>query len=365
MNKDIILSLILCSRNDSYMGNARWRLETTINQTLHHAKEAGFLNEIEILVSDWGSEKPLRNVLSLIDEAENRVYFLEIPPKVAAKEQKDSKFAEVIALNSVARRANGDFIGRIDNDTIIGKDFFIRFFSLIKNSTNLYFKLDDAFLFVERRSVPYRFSSKSYPLSNVELFLHLFGKILTIESARQYGKPFWWSPVGIMLFHKDIWHACRGYDEKLLYWGWMEGDIALRLRQKHHLIDFKDHVGNFFFHLEHYPNLTAYKDRNGPATPRKKNQVTTEKLEFAPNKKNWGLAEYELELVTYKSKIVENYKSPNSHSSRWLHFSVTVACLPFKLLLDNWKLYGQSLMSGKLSSLRISLGKSKAIIFKK
>src|SRR4051794_2589022 len=26
-----VLSLILCSRNDAYMGNSRWRLETTLN----------------------------------------------------------------------------------------------------------------------------------------------------------------------------------------------------------------------------------------------------------------------------------------------------------------------------------------------
>ena len=41
----MIISLILCSRNDSYMGNSRWRLETSINLALLNAKEANFLDK--------------------------------------------------------------------------------------------------------------------------------------------------------------------------------------------------------------------------------------------------------------------------------------------------------------------------------
>ena len=105
------------------MGNSRWRLETSINLALLNAKKIGLLDDIEIIVTDWGSEVPLSSVLSLINEAERRVKFINIPTKIAEKEQKDSKFPEVIALNVAARRATGDYIGRIDNDTIVGRNF--------------------------------------------------------------------------------------------------------------------------------------------------------------------------------------------------------------------------------------------------
>ena len=68
-----IISLILCSRNDSYMGNSRWRLETSINLALLNAKEANFLDKLEIIISDWGSEIPLSEVLNLVPEAKSRV----------------------------------------------------------------------------------------------------------------------------------------------------------------------------------------------------------------------------------------------------------------------------------------------------
>ena len=121
---EILISLILCSRNDSYMGNSRWRLETSINLALVNAKKAGVLNQLEIIVSDWGSEIPLRDVLQLVPEAEGRVEFVHTPEDIAIIEQKDSKFPEVIALNAAARRASGEYIGRIDNDTVVGAEFF-------------------------------------------------------------------------------------------------------------------------------------------------------------------------------------------------------------------------------------------------
>ena len=151
-----LLSLILCSRNDSYVGNSRWRLETSINLALLNAKRADFLDQLEIIVSDWGSEIPLRNVLQLVPEAEGRVKFVHTPIDIAIIEQKDSKFPEVIALNSAARRANGEYIGRIDNDTVVGEEFFQKFAKLYKDNPTDTFDLKDSFLFVERRSVPYK-----------------------------------------------------------------------------------------------------------------------------------------------------------------------------------------------------------------
>ena len=59
-----LISLILCSRNDSYMGNSRWRLETSINLVLLNAKEIGLLDEIEIIVSDLG--KPGSTLVSVV-----------------------------------------------------------------------------------------------------------------------------------------------------------------------------------------------------------------------------------------------------------------------------------------------------------
>ena len=301
---EILISLILCSRNDSYMGNSRWRLETSINLALVNAKKAGVLNQLEIIVSDWGSEIPLRDVLQLVPEAEGRVKFIHTPEDIAIIEQKDSKFPEVIALNAAARRASGEYIGRIDNDTVVGAEFFRKFAKLHENNPTDEFDLKDSFLFVERRSVPYRISRLSLPLSQINWFINTFRKFFKIESATDWGKEFWWSPVGIMMFHRDIWNVCRGYDEKLIYWGWMEGDLALRLNQKHQIVEFSNYVGHDLYHLEHYSNLVEYKDRNGAATPRKKNTPKLEGLNYNENSHSWGLGNYNIPLQVYSSSSI-------------------------------------------------------------
>jgi len=294
MNGNIILSLILCSRNDSYMGNSRWRLETSINLALLNAKDANFMDKLEVVVSDWGSEVPLSEVLNLIPEAKGRVKFVHVPTDIAQVEQKDSKFPEVIALNAAARRSSGVYIGRIDNDTVAGADFFHNFEKLLKSNPSDELDLANSFLFVERKSVPYRISRLSLPLPLTSFFIKLFSDFFKLESATDWGREFWHSPVGIMMFHRDIWNATHGYDEKLIYWGWMETDYAIRLSQRHHIINLGNHVGHHFFHLEHYSNLTEYKNRNGAATPRKKNEAITEGLSYTVNSDTWGLIGYDL-----------------------------------------------------------------------
>ena len=104
------------------------------------------------------------------------------------------------------------------------------------------------------------------------------------------------------MFHRDIWNVCRGYDERLIYWGWMEGDLALRLNQKHQLVEFSKHVGHDFYHLEHYSNMVEYKDRNGNATPRKKNHVITDNLNYKTNHPNWGLFNHNLHAQPFVPK---------------------------------------------------------------
>ena len=354
----MLLSLILCSRNDSYMGNSKWRLETTLNISIQNAFQTGWIDEIEIIVSDWGSEVPLRKVLSLIPKAEKKVKFLEVPSDIAKIEQKDSKFPEVLALNAAARRSKGKYIGRIDNDTVIGKDFFIKFREMLEGDNH---KLaENSFLFAERKMVPFRISKLSWSLNNISNYLKQFSNYLKVETARDYGLKFWGSPVGIMLLSRKIWFNTRGYDQKLLYWGWMEADMALRVSQKHELIDLSKYVSHCFYHLDHYPSLTAYKDRNGPATPRKKNPTIYDNLNYKENDENWGLINYPLSISEYVISSVESYRDPHTHTinDKILYIPQLVTAIILRKI-DNLRISWRDDLNSLLNKTRIRLGKYK------
>src|SRR5476651_1634421 len=74
--KPPVLSLILCWRNDAYMGNSVWRLETTLNYTCDRVHALGREDDVEVIVADWGSEVPLAEVVALGPAAARMVSFL-------------------------------------------------------------------------------------------------------------------------------------------------------------------------------------------------------------------------------------------------------------------------------------------------
>lgn len=361
-----IVSLILCSRNDNYMGNAMWRLATSINAVIANANELDRLKDLEIIVADWGSDLPLRNILNLLPEAENIVSFVYVPPEIAKVEQKDSEFPEVLALNAAVRKAEGDYIGRIDNDTVVGKAFLKKFFDLAEGKISCTFNPESAFLFAERKRVPKRLVSKSLHFQCIRWFINMFGWHLTVESATRFGLPFWHSPVGIMIFHRKIWLATHGYDERLLYWGWMEGDLALRLEQKHDIVDIKELAGNDFYHLEHYDPLTAFKDRfGGSATPRKGNPIVTENLTYTINTGDWGLNRYSLEKSSYSINDVEKWTDPTKISIKWKFiFPIILSYSFLQLSIDHIRIGWPDAVGNIKAKTRIFLGAAKKILFR-
>lgn len=281
------LSLIICSRNDGYMGNSLWRLQTVINLTALNVKRAGSQLDVEIIVVDWGSTTPLRESLRLSDTASGMTRFIEVPSAIVGQVEGDSKFAEVLALNVAVRKSRGLFVGRIDNDTIVGKNFVADFGDLLAGRSELREDPTKCVMFVRRRSVAYRFASVSPSVRAVDALIRWFGHWLPVERLF----PFYRSPVGIFLMSRELWDQCRGYDEHLLYWGWMEADLALRANMNSGVtvLDLGDMWGVDLYHLEHYDPSTPRQ------TPRKVNPEVRP-VAICPNADDWGLMRFADEM---------------------------------------------------------------------
>jgi hypothetical protein len=288
-----VLSLILCSRNDEYMGNSRWRLETTLNYVSEQIEALGRAKDVEVLVTDWGSEVPLRDELRLNPATAGIVYFIHVPPEIAQSLQKDSPFPEVLALNAAARRARGRFIGRIDQDTLVGRRFLEAFFELYEEKRPIEIPLDSALLFSNVRMIPYRFAVRCPPLAAVGQFIERFGSNLKVELTSR--KPFYWHSVGIWLLPRALWYECGGYDEEMLYMNSMEINMIERLLQKYKLINLGPITGCDFYHLEHYHPWVSRRS----SVYRKNNSLG--RTLFHPNNEEWGLAQYALRVDPYPS----------------------------------------------------------------
>jgi hypothetical protein len=298
------LSLILCSRNDEYMGNSKWRLETALNCLGHRLRRLGHERDVEVLVADWGSDIPLREVLTLQPAAADVVSFITVPPDVARVKEGDSPFPEVLALNAAARRARGDYIGRIDQDTIVGARFLRWFFDDVAAREE---QRETTLWFANRRDIPYRLAVRCPDQRQVDRFVRWCGRVLPVRRNNAfYAHEYWTSSVGIWLAHRAIWEECRGYDERLIYYNWMETDMIRRLRPAHSLADLGELTRYDFYHLEHYHprNLARTRSRKNPDIDRQSRPPL-----MRPNGHAWGLAECSLE-VEPASHVVTPYERP-------------------------------------------------------
>ena len=292
-----VLSLILCSRNDQYMGNSRWRLETTLNYVAQRVHELGRERDVEVLVADWGSDVPLRQVLEISPAAVNIVSFILIPPEIARDLQQDSPFPEVLALNAAVRRARGEYIGRIDQDTLVGKRFLEIFFELYEGRRQLEVPLESTLLFANRRSIPFRLAVQCPPLGHVNAVIRLFGSLLKVWNQNPFCQNvFWTSYVGIWLLHRDLWNECGGYDERLIYMNWLETDMVMRLAQKYTVVDLGALVGYDFYHLEHYSPLASLR-ASGHRKVNPAMHLDNAPKVFQPNGESWGLINLSLEFL--------------------------------------------------------------------
>jgi hypothetical protein len=273
------------------MGDSVWRLETALNHLGEQVHAQHLEREVEVVVADWGSEPELRDVLELNPAASRLTRFLHVPRELALELQQDSPFPEVLALNAAARRAKGEYIGRIDQDTLVGARFLREFFEIRGDERRLDVPMASALLFSGRRDIPYRFAVRRPPLWAVGQFVERRGAALQVESAHAPG-PFYLKGVGIWLAHRRLWHECGGYDERMIYMNNMEANMIQRLMKRYPIVDLGSIVAHDFYHLEHY----------NPRAPRKSSahRKVNPLLPFSapervnPNGEAWGLAAYSL-----------------------------------------------------------------------
>jgi hypothetical protein len=330
-SKKPVLSLILCSRNDQYMGNSLWRLQTTLNYVAQKVHELSRDEEVEILVTDWGSEIPLREVLELSTAATRMVSFVVIPPEIARDLQKDSPFPEVLALNAAARRAGGEYIGRIDQDTLVGKRFLEYFFELHEGRRQLDNPLNSALMYANQRMVPYRFTVRSPSLWAVDKYIDWFGKVLKIELSSR--NLFYFHGVGIWLVHRDLWNECGGYDERMIYMNDMEINMITRLVKKYQMINIGKMVNYDFYHLEHYHPMvlrssSLYRKVNPESLFVKPDNLN-------PNGQDWGLVRYSFEILSLSPKG-NKLEIESIHQSlfEWLVFIFMIVFSGAQIALD-------------------------------
>ncbi|MCC5025843.1 MAG: hypothetical protein J6386_25030 [Candidatus Synoicihabitans palmerolidicus] len=172
----------------------------------------------------------MADALCLSSDAQKITHFLQIPASLTREVQQDSPFSEVHALNAAARYSRGDYIGRIDQDPIVGTTFFEWFKSPTTNQLLLGTPAPLSLFFSQRREIP-TFAVSHAPSENqVALGISRYRRFLFLKThISKDSSLFWTSAVRIWLMHRDRWFECTGYNERFIYRNEMEVEMASRL----------------------------------------------------------------------------------------------------------------------------------------
>lgn len=258
-----MISFVLVTRNDNYEGNPIERLKTSLTHNLNTVKKV-FTNyeDFEWLIGDWGSENPITKEMLGVENHKNVkiVYFnKDITSKF------DTPFNEVHPLNYLIKNSSNEFVARLDQDIMIGEDFFIYVKETTLNKNKLYWST--------RR----------------DLFKDFIGDLNDNKLNFNPNNPtFYKSAIGVILASKNNWCDIKGYNENNIQRNHMEHDLYLRFIEKvsnDNLINLGVLLDSPFYHIFHERNDSVMRQNNNYNLP------------FI-NDENWG-------LEIYKNKINE------------------------------------------------------------
>jgi SAM-dependent methyltransferase len=298
-----LLSIVITGRDDDYMPDFLYRITTTINFIARNLYRLGRLKDVEIVVVDWGSGKPMSQTLNLSRQAVQICRFLYIPPELIKEVQngKDT-FHPAISVNAGIRKSSGNFVMLSAADTIFTPFSLESLLKLLEGTYQFPMNIEQTYFICPRQNVPWQFVKSRPTLDEWEKFLlttagehNRFreGAINSISSA-----------AGSIIMHKLLWHELRGLDEKLSGWGFNDIDLSLRASQKYAWLELTC-IGVSSFHMSHIP----YDQR--PVAKQNFNAHFYRK-DIQVNDENWGLNKYPLQLINSCSNNIS--KTPEGVS---------------------------------------------------
>lgn len=282
-----LLSICAMGRDDDYDPDFKYRLTTTLNYISRNLLQLGRLNDVEILVTDWGSEVPLAESLVLSPQAAEICRFIYVPPAVIRSLQDGKEdFHISMAANAGIRRAQGEFILISAGDTLIPRHALEMILRILEDSLGLSLSIraKETLFLCPRYQIPWQFVVRQPGLEAWDRYLLLSGSELKYED---YSLLAIGSGAGGFLMHRDLWQEARGLDEQLGGWGFQDIDLGLRVSQRYPWLGLSS-VGVNLYHMGHAPGGRRVDAVANPNPMRYNWNVEV-------NSEGWGLAEYQFQ----------------------------------------------------------------------
>lgn len=281
-----LVSFVVVARNDNYMGDYLYRLGTSVSFLASSAGRAGLTRDIEVLVVDWASERPLALDCPLTAAAKRITTFLQVTPDVVQQRFGTVRWLPTTAINAGIRRARGEFLFFTDSDCLWSESAVASLGRLLRGEVTLPQPVEQLFCYVRRYQIPWATVQRKPHVAEWERLVPLLLAGVRPENA---GAACLGGFSAGQLMHRDLWEAVRGYDEALdRPWGWSDNDLMLRVSQDHSWLDVSGY-GFHGLHMEHWPTPAAPVPREPAAV----NPMVIRNAAVT-NGKDWGLADVDI-----------------------------------------------------------------------
>ena len=321
-NQSKLLSFCFAGKNDNYGGRFVQRLANSINYLARNASKLGKLDQIEVVISDWGSITPLSEVLPLSEQGANISRFFHVPIEIAQHySHKKTEFHGAMSINVALRRACGNYIICGSADILITEYSLSQLLKLISGELSTFFNTDNSCMGIRRKFIPNTFEDDD--ITNKFRRLERFIELADIHQA-VISFPGLFSGYGLLLLTRDMILNMRGTNERYNGWGGTDIELGLMFNSQHPLVDLSC-LDIYVYDFQHETSQLQRRERNINIISEVKTKI---------NDKNWGLNNVELPETQVQLKkdqnpnvtsseiqvtpIYENKHSSNAYSEEWV-----------------------------------------------
>lgn len=313
---DPLITLCICGKDDNYVDDFLYRIETTINYICQEIEGIKKEKHFELIIVDWASKKPMHDTLSLNSNLKSSVNFLYITENFL----KDSKYNRdnipiCYALNLAIRRASGKFIFVTSADTILNDCSLLALFNICSKEIKTTFTTDKSYFTIGRKHIPWEIISQQPNPFFLKNYLERNGH----ELRSDFGYLRWGGGAGLIGMHRNIWELNEGLDEGIVNYGASDVEIFLRSTNKCEHIELSN-LGICSYHMKHPP------EKQTMASKYVKKNYNIFKNNRKPNP-NWGdpditIREYKLsskvllQKKTNKAPFIDDLEDKYNHISQ-------------------------------------------------
>ena len=296
-----LITFCICGKDDNYVDDFLYRIETTINYIYQEIEEIKKGKDFELIIVDWASKKPLHDTLGLNAKFTNSVKFLYITENFLKDSPYNSDNIPICyALNLAIRRASGKFIFVTSADIILNSNSLLALFNICSKEIQTTFTTEKSYLTIGRKHIPWEIISQQPNPFFLKNYLERNGH----ELRSDFGYLRWGGGAGFIGMHRNIWELNEGLDEGIVNYGASDVEIFLRSTNKFEHIELSN-LGICSYHMEHPPEKQSIESKY----VRKNYDIFKNKKKSNPN---WGDPEKTISEYKLSSKALIQKKTNKS-----------------------------------------------------